>query len=495
MKVIIIWLLLLLPGYFPGFLISCKGNQIDNLNRLIESRKSSNPPHPESWAQLDDQEDSQNSPVYVGSQKGLMQGDKIKALPGQPEGVDFNQYAGYVTVDPIADRTLFYFFVESPENSSKKPLVLWLNGGPGCSSFGYGAMQELGPFRVNSDGKTLYRNEYAWNNVANVIFLESPAGVGFSYSNDSSDYTKVGDKRTAQDSYIFLLNWLERFPQYKTRDFFIAGESYAGHYVPQLAYYILSRNKNTNQTVINLKGIAIGNAWVDDGICTKGLYDYLWTHALNSDETNEGIKKYCNFASEDSVNEMADGILCGKYQIKGFIEMGNIDLYGIYAPPCNSSALKPGSNGNVMNFDPCSESHVNSYLNLAEVQATLHAKATKWSGCSNVGWTDSPTSILPEIRHLAREIRVWVYSGDTDGRVPVTSSRYAIKALELPVETAWQPWYSNSEVGGYVVGYKGLIFTTVRGAGHAVPSYQPERALTMITSFLQGKLPPSPPSY
>lgn len=93
--------------------------------------------------------------------------------------------------------------------------------------------------------------------VANVLFLESPAGVGFSYSNNSSDYAKVGDKRTAQDSYIFLLNWLERFPQYKTRDFYIAGESYAGHYVPQLAYDILLRNKNTTQTVINLKGIAV----------------------------------------------------------------------------------------------------------------------------------------------------------------------------------------------------------------------------------------------
>ncbi|XP_020594794.1 putative serine carboxypeptidase-like 53, partial [Phalaenopsis equestris] len=90
-------------------------------------------------------------------------------------------------------------------------------------------MMELGPFRVNSDGKTLQRNIYAWNNVANVIFLESPAGVGFSYSNTTSDYDKNGDKRTADDSYTFLVNWMERFPQYKNRDFFITGESYAGH--------------------------------------------------------------------------------------------------------------------------------------------------------------------------------------------------------------------------------------------------------------------------
>ena len=93
--------------------------------------------------------------------------------------------------------------------------------------------------------------------MANVIFLESPAGVGFSYSNTSSDYSKSGDKRTAEDSYTFLVNWLERFPQYKTRDFFITGESYAGHYVPQLAHRILLKNNNTNQTVINLKGIAV----------------------------------------------------------------------------------------------------------------------------------------------------------------------------------------------------------------------------------------------
>ncbi|GMI81644.1 serine carboxypeptidase-like 40 [Hibiscus trionum] len=73
-------------------------------------------------------------------------------------------------------------------------------------------MTELGPFRVNSDGRTLFMNDFAWNNVANVIFLESPAGVGFSYSNTSSDYVNAGDTTTAIDTYTFLVNWLERFP-------------------------------------------------------------------------------------------------------------------------------------------------------------------------------------------------------------------------------------------------------------------------------------------
>lgn len=94
--------------------------------------------------------------------------------------------------------------------------------------------------------------------VANVLFLESPAGVGFSYSNTTSDYSKSGDKKTAEDAFVFLVNWMERFPEYKGRDFYIAGESYAGHYVPQLAYTILQhKNQSAAGAAINLKGIAV----------------------------------------------------------------------------------------------------------------------------------------------------------------------------------------------------------------------------------------------
>lgn len=104
-----------------------------------------------------------NINIGAEDQQGLKSADKITSLPGQPKGVNFDQYSGYVTVDPSAGRALFYYFAESQKDASTKPLVLWLNGGPGCSSIGGGAMTELGPFRVNPDGKTLWLNEYAWN--------------------------------------------------------------------------------------------------------------------------------------------------------------------------------------------------------------------------------------------------------------------------------------------------------------------------------------------
>ena len=100
-------------------------------------------------------------------------------------------------------------------------------GGPGCSSLGDGAFAELGPFSPQPDGESLRVNPYAWNRVANVIFLESPAGVGFSSFTDPADNT-VGDERTAADAYDFLLGFLSLYPQFADRDFYIAGESYAG---------------------------------------------------------------------------------------------------------------------------------------------------------------------------------------------------------------------------------------------------------------------------
>ncbi|THU66249.1 hypothetical protein C4D60_Mb05t12150 [Musa balbisiana] len=66
----------------------------------------------------------------------------------------------------------------------------------------------------------------------------------------------------------------------------------------------------------------------------------------------------------------------------------------------------------------------------------------------------------------------------------------AIKIMKLPIKNPWRAWYSDKQVGGYVVGYGGLTLVTVRGAGHMVPTYQPERALLMFSSFLRGKLPP-----
>ncbi|KAM3295104.1 hypothetical protein ACQJBY_037766 [Aegilops geniculata] len=428
---------------------------------------------------------------YPGSDHiALKAADKISALPRQPEGVNFDQYGGYVTVDGHNGRALFYYFVESPGNPVAKPLLLWLNGGPGCSSLGFGAMRELGPFRVNRDNQTLTRNNHAWNNVANVVFLESPAGVGFSYSNTSSDYDKMGDPLTAQDTYAFLINWLDRFPEYKARALYIAGESYAGHYVPQLAATILAHNNNNNTGVIlNLKGIFVGNPLLDDAKEERGHHEYLWNHGVISDEVWAEIASHCNFSDDPAYDDR-----CYKAITRSQYESEDLDIYNIYAPTCitdNNGSYY--SSSELPGYDPCGEVPTIAYLNLPTVQRAFHARETKWSDCKIfVDFKDSPDSMVPTLKWLIDHgLPVWLFSGDLDSRCPITSTRHAIRDLNLSVTEPWRPWTAGHEIGGYVQQYKGgFTFATVRGAGHTVPTFQPERALILLHSFLKGILPP-----
>ncbi|KAJ4970367.1 hypothetical protein NE237_003466 [Protea cynaroides] len=471
------------------FVVDGHGKQTDKLQSLLTEKLQNRARF--NTEPFYDQETEIFNEAQVYPQEGLKEEDKIEMLPGQPS-INFDQYGGYVTVDKSAGRALYYYFAEAVNKKDTKPLLLWLNGGPGCSSIAYGAMEEHGPFRVYSDGKSLYRNPYAWNRVANVLYLESPAGVGFSYSNTTSDYANSGDRRTAMDNYVFLVNWLTRFPEFKTREFYISGESYAGHYVPQLAHLILQGNRIANRTIINLKGIIIGNAVINDETDQIGMYEYFWTHALISDETNYFIKKYCDFSPAATT----ESSLCLKGANEANTDINSINIYNIYAPLCfsNNVTVQP-KKASVMNFDPCSDNYVYAYLNRPDVQKALHANVTKldhdWEPCSDVinAWNDSPSTILPLLREAMNNgLRVWVFSGDIDARVPVTSTRSSLNKLELSVKKSWYPWFVKNEVGGYTFVYKGdITFATVRGSGHEVPSYQPERALTLIQYFLSGK--------
>ena len=209
-------------------------------------------------------------------------------------------FSSYVTVDDEAGRALFYVFTESSGAPSTDPLVLWLNGGPGCSSLGGGFLSELGPFYPTPHGQNLVKNDFAWNAVANIIFLESPAFVGFSYSN-STDDARVGDRRTAEDSLEFLLRWLERFPQYKGRPLWLAGESYAGHYIPNLAVEIVNHNKeaagaSADGQALNFQGFLVGNAWTDAPTDNAAAVAFWWSHGIISSTARDGIDRHCDFS-------------------------------------------------------------------------------------------------------------------------------------------------------------------------------------------------------
>eukprot|EP00128_Syssomonas_multiformis_P006054 Colp12_sorted_trinity150504_noHs@6891 len=430
----------------------------------------------------------------------------IRNLPGLDNKLMFDQYAGYINVDVASNRNLFYWLTESQSNPSKDPVLLWLNGGPGCSSLG-GFFTELGPFFPTEGGKSLILNPYAWNNKANVIFLESPAGVGFSYSDNQADYT-VGDKRTADDAVKFLIGFYERYPHFKSNPLYISGESYAGHYVPNLAKAIIESNE-AGLTSFNFRGFLVGNAWTIPAKDNLGSAQMWLSHHLISQSTFDGLNTTCNFTVEGPIMMQKNkGMTCEDWQIKAHDEMGRINIYSIYADVCTTTAdrqarrlmkaLSSDTNNKLSTLyklraskpvDICVEDFTDAYLNRQDVQDTLKVHIRSWDQCSddiNYSHSDLLTPMIPVYEFLLKHnLKMLVYSGDMDGIVPTTGTRLWLPLLNLPLKETWRPWLVSNQVAGYVEKYEGLTFATVRGAGHMVPGDQPERAYALLERFLE----------
>lgn len=425
---------------------------------------------------------------------------RITHLPGQPQ-VEFHQFSGYVNVDDRNQQALFFYFAEAEKDAASKPLVLWLNGGPGCSSLGVGAFSENGPFRPKGEG--LVRNQFSWNREANMLYLETPIGVGFSYSTDTSAYEGVNDKITARDNLVFLKNWFIKFPEYRNRSLFIVGESYAGHYVPQLAELMLQFNKK--EKLFNLKGIALGNPVLEFATDFNSRAEFFWSHGLISDTTYKVFSSVCNYSRY--VREYYNGAVspvCSSVMSQVSTETSRfVDKYDVTLDVCLSSVF---SQTKVLNpqqvtetIDVCVEDETVNYLNRKDVQSALHARLVgvqRWSACSNVldyELRDLEIPTITVVGKLVQEgIPVLVYSGDQDSVIPLTGSRTLVhklaKKLGLKTTVPYRVWFEKQQVGGWTQVYGDILsFATIRGASHEAPFSQPERSLVLFKSFLEGR--------
>ena len=185
------------------------------------------------------------------------------ALAGAPPGPEsvFND-AGYISVGDSKEKNLFYWLFESRNDPASDPVMLWLSGGPGCSSqlamFG-----ENGPYIVEDD-LSLTLNPHSWNNNATVIWLDQPVGTGFSYGGTPCH----NEDCVSSDIYDFLSTLLfDKYDgKYGRNAFHVFGESYAGHYVPAISRKIVRENADLgsdSSTFIKFEGMAIGNGLTD----------------------------------------------------------------------------------------------------------------------------------------------------------------------------------------------------------------------------------------
>ena len=239
--------------------------------------------------------------LLVGIVSAAPEGDLVTELDGYPDWTNkFKMYSGYLPINGTS-KILHYQFVTSQNDSEHDPLLIWFNGGPGCSSM-LGFMQEHGPYVMENNSTTFHENEYSWNTNANVLYIEQPAGVGFSYCDPSvpEDCTFT-DMSGSNDTIIALLEWLDKFPEFKKNDLHISGESYGGIYVPYLAYQVVNYNKNnvtSDEDKINIKSMIVGNGvtnWTYDTM--PATITELYWRSLVSQQLHDNITAHkCDYS-------------------------------------------------------------------------------------------------------------------------------------------------------------------------------------------------------
>jgi carboxypeptidase C (cathepsin A) len=162
---------------------------------------------------------------------------------------------------------------------------------------------ENGPFYIGEQGTPIHHNPYSWNKIANMLYVEIPAGVGFSYTD--SPYDKItGDAQTSLDNFYVILEFFKRFPERAKNDFYIASESYGGHYIPQLALDILRRDYESK---IAFKGFLVGNPYVDPYTNEIKQFEAYYSHGLIAKPLFEHWRQTCDdpvYYDSDEVSEV-----------------------------------------------------------------------------------------------------------------------------------------------------------------------------------------------
>ncbi|GAB9473948.1 Telomerase catalytic subunit/reverse transcriptase tert [Globisporangium polare] len=404
-----------------------------------------------------------------------------------------NHETGYVKLPNKKDDHYFYWYVESRSNPSTDPLVLWLTGGPGCSSM-MALLAENGPCHVQPDLSTKI-NPYSWNREANVIWLDQPTGVGYSYG-EEKDYDS-GEFNVGENIYWFLQEFLKKHPELASRDFFVTGESYGGHYVPAAASYIIKQNvhRPADTAHINLAGIAIGNGITDPIVQYQHSVDMAFNSynvTLLDDAQIEAMRaaqpvcRDLTVACQGNSSACLEALEYCSENLETPYFLAKRNPYDIRQACDEENVMK------CFHFE-----HIDAYLNSEKVLAQLgvdtkHSKA--WRECDGEvgsGFVyDQMVSFADDVQlSLDAGVRVLIYAGDADLMCNWAGNQAWTLALDWSGKQQFNDApnraFVTSEVAnaGRVRSFENLAFIRVFNSGHMVPMDQPAVSFEMINKF------------
>lgn len=415
-----------------------------------------------------------------------------------PKGL--TQRWGFVNVRPRAN--MFWWLLDSPNKN--KPLVMWLQGGPGGSSTGFGNFVEVGPWNLD-----LKPNEASWLDDANLWFVDNPVGTGYSYVDDSSalarDVETIAADLVALSKQFFAVE----APEMRDAPFYVVSESYGGKMAA--AYGIaLHEAMQAGKLKCNFKGVVLGDSWISPIDYVLTWAPYLHATSLVDDEGYAKINKAALATkaavdrgqwsystqlwshTERVIMEVADGV-----DFYNILKKERLPLY--YTNPKTWNDLEVLFNNEVSQ----TYSYTLGVLMNGIVKKALNIPSgIVWSKRAgevfqaNAGDFMKPViSTVDQLLNLG--YKVVVLNGQLDLIVDTIGTNDWVQKLKWPGLQSWnnaehKPLYDNGKyplTGAFKKEYKNFSYYWIMRAGHMVPHDQPEmgrRILKMITNQCGG---------
>ncbi|KEP49632.1 serine carboxypeptidase [Rhizoctonia solani 123E] len=459
----------------------------------------------------------QDDIVYERFRHASFPGYQIRVKKPQLCDPNVKQYSGYLDIDD--DKHLFFWFFESRANPAKAPLVLWLNGGPGCSS-STGLLFELGPCNIANDGQNTTYNKYSWNTHANMLFLDQPINVGYSYSKDGSVKTSPV---AADDVWSFLELFVNRFPEY-SGSLHISGESYGGTYLPNIAHVIHTKNKEIKARaaqgllpankvkVLHLESVLIGNGLTEPHTQFASVPEYACDGPYPVFDTNgpqctslrakvptcQRLIKSC-YDHNNRLSCVPAALYCWSQMFGSFQQLG-LNPYDVRRK-CNKAE----------DGDLCYRQleWIETFMNDEKVKSELGAVGNREFKSCNMQVNQAfmmqgdgmhnAAALLPEL--IEDGVRLLIYAGNADFMCNAIGNLQWLEKLETSFQADFQaakqipfvPLSSKSnKPAGFVktAGGNGkftagnVTYVQIYDAGHMVPFDQPEAALDMFVRWI-----------
>ncbi|KAI3729323.1 hypothetical protein L6452_17979 [Arctium lappa] len=395
--------------------------------------------------------------------------------------------SGYLPVNDTTGSAIFYAFYEAQNHNhtslSQTPLVIWLQGGPGCSSM-TSNFYELGPWLVtpsmkqNVEHLELQPNPGSWNRIFGLLFLDNPIGTGFSIASTPEEIP-TDQEAVARHLFIAIRKFIALDPLFKSRPIYITGESYAGKYVPSIGYYILKRNPLLPLSKrVNLHGVAIANGLTDPEtqVGTYALHNY-YLGLINEKQKTQLEKlqleaiQLTKAGNWSHATDARINVLSYLENVTGLATLLDFRRYRPYDTDWVVQFLK---NPEIKKALGVNESMIFEDCNDVVTKA-LHSDVMK--------------SVRFKVEYLVKNTKVLLYQGQCDLRDGVFSSESWMKkmkweGLQKFLDAERDVWNVNGVLAGYVQKSDNLSHAVVLAAGHFVEADQHVNSQALIEDWI-----------